>query len=191
MRTASRRGVLGGLAALGLPVVTPIAAQSCRPGDAILIEASNRLRLVMKEYEFAEEERREDLDAIENQLLEAILDTEAKTPAGLQAKARAALEWFTAFSTLAPDTEAELMASVCRDVLAGDPAFLARLDAEWAQRCRKQEASFARLQADYAAGKLGDTRSAEEKLEDTRRAIPTLEAALERMKAEVAAGAGA
>ncbi|MBP0445024.1 hypothetical protein J8J14_09550 [Roseomonas sp. SSH11] len=187
MTRTTRRGVLGGLAALGAP---PLALAAPSP-DAELIRACARYL----ELEAAMENRTGpeallDLDETSNwpeycAVQDLVTEAEPQTPEGMAAMARVAL---LCFEGQAPgfwdDDGAQRIAFTLLARLAGDEVVR-----EYAARSegllRRREASAAAMAA-RPAPEIQEPTPAEN-IERTRRAIPTLERAISAMKAEVAA----
>jgi hypothetical protein len=202
MTAATRRGVLGGLAVLSAP--TPALSIAAPPAataaDAELIEASANLIRYMAEYQdvAASTEDTEtdarllELDRLENAALDVLLDTPAATTEGMAAKARALLRW-AYFRTHDDEQVARIGYGLALDVLAGDAGFLARLDADRAER----EARWAARRAEWATlppppppEAYRDTRTPEEKVAGWRMMVRVALKGLREAQAEMRAAGG-
>jgi hypothetical protein len=108
------------------------------------------------------------LDDEQEHLQERIMTTEAATVAGLAAMARLRLKW----EVLRADDELfahRLGEAISRDLLAGDPAFLAEVDEAHARRRAAWAAMAARpkpVPVDYH-----DTRTPEQRVEGSLRMV--------------------
>ncbi|MBP0446701.1 hypothetical protein J8J14_18145 [Roseomonas sp. SSH11] len=187
MTRATRRGVLGGLAALS----APLPALAAPSPDAELIRACARyLHLEAAIEGRTGPEALLDVDQTSYwpeycSTQDLVIEAESQTPEGMAAMARVAL---LCFEGQAPgfwdDDGTQRIAFTLLAKLAGDEAVK-----EYEARCEglllRREASAA-ARAARPVPEIQEPTPAE-KIERTRRAIPTLERALSAMKAEVAA----
>ena len=180
MRPAPRRLVL---AALGGAAVAPAPVLAASSPDAELVGWCARLLAVAEEYEAqlialgaVEVEdappevtaRLAALDAEEEDLHGRIMATGAGTMAGLAAMARLRLKWEVLRADDAFFTD-RLGEAISRDLLAGDPAFLAEVDAAHERRRAAWAALAARPKP--APPAYHDTRTPAQRVEGSRRMV--------------------
>ena len=215
MSAPARRGLLAAVSALAVAPVAatappalrrfgvewsgPIPPTSDGPHpDADLIAASANLIDHIIEYAAicamddgpARDARMSEVDKLEDVALDVLMDTPAHTPDGMAAKARAMLRW-----GLYREADDEQVACIghglARDLLAGDPVFLARFDADEEQETTRrrtlQEASEASLAAQPEPEPFRDDRTPQQKVDGARRVIGWAEKELREAEAEAAA----
>lgn len=189
------------LSALGGAALAPAPALATPGPDAELVRWCARLLAVAGEYEAlliglgdvdvedAPPEvatRLAALDAEEEDLHGRIMETQAETMAGLAAMARLRLKWevLRADDAFFIDRLGE---AISRDLLAGDPAFLAEVDAAHERR----RAAWAALAAQPKPAPVAyqDTRTPEERVEGGRRMVRVSLQMLREAQADLRAAA--